>query len=189
VGLRPGSVRQNGKIARAHFRAQPVLAAARPAGIYAASPLVLWRMVVAVAVKTRTDLSSPAPWPVGTAGWYGRGFAKSGYPLPSRSAWSRLTASTLASSRPLPLAMRAVHGVTGLSLLDRCARRLSRFGLGFAVVLWLLVRSLLAQGSDRATAVVCFFPGIFVFELTTRNLSAVPKCPCACTHCSAAGGG
>ena len=41
------------------------------------------------------------------------------------------------------------------------------FGLAFTIILWLLVqRTADTPTADRATALVCFFPGFFVFGLT-----------------------
>jgi Mannosyltransferase (PIG-V) len=136
----------------------------RPLAIYCAARLwMLLALLALVAVhRTTTFFRALASW---DGGWYLR-LAQHGYPHSIPTSGGQTTQSTLGFFPLFPLAMRELHALTGLTYLVSGEVIVTIFGATFALTLWWLMRHLFSEPiADRATALVCFFPGSFVFAL------------------------
>ena len=135
-------------------------AAARPALIYGAS-LTLWAMAVRLATALQPGLSAS----VAIGSWDGiiwRAVVDEGYP----SSVSDPEARRLAFFPLYPLVVRAVKAVSGLSSLEAGLVVALTCGLAAATALWFLTRSLADEAAaDRATALMCCFPGALAFAM------------------------
>jgi hypothetical protein len=112
--------------------------------------------------RTMTFSRALAAW---DGGWYLR-LAQHGYPHAIPESAGRATQSTLGFFPLFPLAMRELHSFTGLTYLASGEVIATISGAVFAVALWWLLQYLFDEPiADRATALVLFFPGSFVFAL------------------------
>jgi Mannosyltransferase (PIG-V) len=129
----------------------------------AARVWMLLALVGLIIVHRTTSFSSAlASW---DGGWYLR-LARHGYPHAIPESAGPATPSTLGFFPLFPLTMRGLHALTGLSYLTSGEVVVTIFGAVFAVALWWLMRHLFGEPvADRATALVCFFPGSFVLAL------------------------
>jgi hypothetical protein len=136
----------------------------RPLAIYVAARVWMLLAMLGLTAVHRTTTFSEAllSW---DGGWYVR-VAERGYPHAIPTSAGRAAQSTLGFFPLFPLTMRGLHALTGLSYLASGAVIVTAFGAIFAVTLWWLMRHLFGESAaDRATAMVCFFPGFFVFGL------------------------
>jgi hypothetical protein len=136
----------------------------RPLALYVATKV--WMLLVLVGViavhRNMTFSAALTSW---DSGWYVRA-AEHGYPHAIPMAAGQAVQSTLGFFPLFPLTMRGVHSLTGLSDLVSAEIIVTVFGAAFVVALWWLMRHLFGEPvADRATAMVCFFPGFFVFAL------------------------
>jgi hypothetical protein len=98
-------------------------------------------------------------------GWYLR-IAEHGYPHAIPRSGSQAVQSPLGFVPLFPITIRALHALAGLSYLVSAQVIVTVFGAAFTVAAWWLMRSLFeSSAADRATALICFFPGFFVFAL------------------------
>jgi Mannosyltransferase (PIG-V) len=136
----------------------------RPLVIYVAARVWMLLVMVGLIAVHRTTTFSEAllSW---DGGWYVRA-AERGYPHTIPMSAGRAVQSTLGFFPLFPLTIRGLHALTGLSYLISGEILVTAFGATFAVALWWLMRHLFGTSvADRATALVCFFPGFFVFAL------------------------
>lgn len=136
----------------------------RPLAIYAVSRVwMLLTLLVLLAVRPATTLSGAMnSW---DGAWY-VGVAQDGYPNAIPEVGGQAVQSVLGFFPLFPLLIRPLHWLTGVSYLWSAEVIVTVSGAGFTVVLWSLMRHLFdARAADRATALVCFFPGFFVFAL------------------------
>lgn len=133
---------------------------ARPALIYAAS-LMLWASAVRLVTALRPGLTAGGV--IGS--WDGilwRLVVDEGYP----SSLADPEARTLAFFPLYPLVVRAVKAPSGLSSLEAGVLVAVATGFVTAAALWFLTRSLADEAAaDRATALLCCFPGALAFAM------------------------
>lgn len=136
----------------------------RPLAIYSASRVwMLLALLALIGVHRSTTFSGALTTYDG--GWYLR-LAEHGYPHVIPMSGGRAVQSTLGFFPLFPLAVRYLHAAIGMSNLMSAEVVVTIFGATFAVALWWLMRRLFGdKAADRATALVCFFPGFFAFAL------------------------
>ena len=134
----------------------------RPAGIYAASRLVvlagLWAAMPISHVSLRDEL----------AGWDGRWFlsATQGWPAVLPMVHGHVAKSAEAFFPVLPLLMRALVALTPLTPVGAGLVVSWLSGLTAMVAVWLLVRSYAGRpAADRGVVVLALFPGSLIFSL------------------------
>jgi hypothetical protein len=112
--------------------------------------------------RTTTLSEALASW---DGSWYLR-LAQYGYPHAIPRSAGRATQSTLGFFPLFPLTTRWLHALSGLSYLVSGEIIVTVSGTAFTLALWWVMRHLFSEPvADRATALVCFFPGSFVFAL------------------------
>ncbi len=103
--------------------------------------------------------------------------AELGYPraLPPPTAPHHVWAVLVAFFPGYPVAIKAVHLVTGLGYVKSAYAAALIGGLAGAVLIWLLVRELYGPAAaDRATALVFCFPGAYVLSMTYSETLLIP---------------
>ncbi|MGH9296701.1 MAG: hypothetical protein ACRDZP_01840, partial [Acidimicrobiales bacterium] len=135
----------------------------RPAAIYIASRIVtLLAMSVSTVIAHQGLGSEINRW---DSQWFLRA-ASRGWPTRLSMIHGHVAANTIAFFPALPLSIRGVSRLTGLSLFAAGTAISSLTGLTAMIAVWVLVRSYAGGGiADRATFAVALFPGSFVFSL------------------------
>jgi len=135
----------------------------RPALIYALSRAVVLLTMGLVAVVGGGSLGGRIDrW---DSRWYLRVLTE-GYPSQLPMGHGHVLASTLAFFPGLPLAIRGLSALSGLSFFAAGVAVSSVTGLTATVGVWLLVREDAGQrAADRATVLFAFFGGSFVFSM------------------------
>lgn len=140
----------------------------RPAGVFLAS-----RVVVLLAMCTGSVMASAGGRHLTVKdqfhAWDGAFYldiAKRGYPRHLPVIGGHVLSSRAAFFPLLPLLIRVVKKVTGLSPLQAGVLLGLLFGLAACCLLWALTRRLFdAEAADRATALFAFFPASFVLGM------------------------
>ena len=145
-------------------RAERSVVLLRPLTTYAASRLLMLLVALAT-IATHARLTWQRAVSAWDGGWY-ISVARHGYPHTVPTVHRRAIPSNIGFFPLFPLAMRAVHGPTGLSYTVSGLIVTAVFGAAFVVLVWwLLQQAFNASVADRATALICFFPGFFAFGL------------------------
>lgn len=135
----------------------------RPGAIYLASrALVLLTMGIAAAAGGGSLGDRIYRW---DSVWYLRA-SGNGYPTHLTVFHGHVLANTLAFFPGLPLLIRGLSGLTGMSQFSAGTAISSITGLTATIGVWALVREYADQKvANRATILFAFFPGSFVFSL------------------------
>jgi hypothetical protein len=134
----------------------------RPGAIYVASRAVVLLTIGMVAVVKGGSLGDRIDrW---DSRWYLR--ATQGYPHHLTVQNGHVLANTLAFFPALPLAIRGLSGVTGLSSFAAGVVISSLTGLTATIGVWALVREYAGErAANRVTLLFALFPGAFVFSM------------------------
>jgi len=135
----------------------------RPSAIYLASrALVLLTMGVVAAVGGGSLGGRIYRW---DTVWYLRA-SGNGYPTHLTVSNGHVLANTLAFFPGLPLLIRGLSGLTGMSQFSAGTAISSVTGLTATIGVWALVREYAGErAANRATILFAFFPGSFVFSM------------------------
>ena len=135
----------------------------RPGAIYLASrALVLLTIGIVAAVGGGSLGDRIYRW---DSVWYLR-VSGLGYPSHLPMIHGHVAGNTLAFFPALPLAIRGLAGLTGMSQFSAGVAISTLTGLTATIGVWVLVREYAGEkAANRATVLFAFFPGSFVFSL------------------------
>lgn len=121
--------------------------------------------VIVLATHRRSGVDLKAAMSTWDGSWYLRA-AQHGWPSHVPMVAGHVTQSTIAFFPGLPLAIRAVAWIPGISFFAAAMIVEVAFQISTVVLVWVLAADLWGdEAARRAVVVLCVFPGAFIFSL------------------------